>query len=376
MNYKITNIIKLLLIALSIALLSSCDVKKNSADIEKEFQREFPNVKYEVLEKAENENEGNLGGYAVQIKAKDLDNDFTFNIYSVVSGNTGFGIVQEYKTDYLAEKLKFINSNLEDKIKDFEFEFGKRYNPGAINLYFKYIDKITLDKKMQELEDYLLYVFNLENKLVIEVNAIFDLENADNGLERKDPNPTIVTFSQKEFEKNITIEDNIKNKIDIFKESAFINYAINSRLFLLPNNDYPLSLVTDNAKYKGFISHFSVKVDGENYQWEDLITTNLDILHYRVLYEVLKRTEYESLEGTATSYSFIGKDNKKYEFSDKFIDEILDKNSTNSGDEKLSTYYLVDGEVNYFTLSYTRYLTFEKIKEITGYEFSRVKYGE
>lgn len=147
MNCNITQILKLLLIVLSLTFLSACEEKKNAADVEKEFQSEFPNVKYEVLETSENKNESKLGGYAAQIKAKDLKNGFDFNIYSVVSGNTGFGIVQEYRTDYPAEKLKYINNNLEDKIKDFEFEFGKKYNPGAINLYFNYIDKITLDKK-------------------------------------------------------------------------------------------------------------------------------------------------------------------------------------------------------------------------------------
>ncbi len=373
MNYKINYIIKLMLIVLSLTLLSSCDIKKNSSDVEKGFQREFPNVKYKVLENSENENEGKLGEYAAQIKAKDLDNDFTFNIYSVVVGNTGFGIVQEYRTDYLAEKLKFINSNLEDKIKDFSFEFGEKYRPGAINLYFNYTDKINLEEKLQDVKEYLLYVFDLENNLDIRVNAIFDLKDVDNGAEQRNPAPSSVSFSSKNFDNSMNIADNIKNHIDILYKTAFIDYAVESRLVLLPNDDYPLSLITDAVKYKDSISHFSVKVDDENYEWDDLITTNLDILHYRVLYEVLKRTEYESLEGTASSYSFIGKDNKKYEFDDKFNGKVF---GNNSNDTKLSNYYLVDGEVNYFTLSYTRYLRFEKLKEITGYEFSRFKFDE
>lgn len=367
---------RLLLILLSILLLSSCGVKKSAADIENDFRRQFPNVKYEILEKSTNENAKNPEEFSVELKAKDLQDNFIFNIYSIVKENAGLGLIEGYETDYPVKKLQFINDQLGSKVNGFELKFGEKYKPGAINLYFKYTSKNTLEEKIHELENYLLIVFDLENNIDINVNAIFDLVKVDNGAEQQNPSPSSMKFSPKDFDKNITLEDNIKNKIDTLEDIAFRNYAISSRKILLPNNDYPLSLIKEAPKYNGFISHFSVKANGKNYVWDDLITEQFDILHYRVLYEVLKRTEYKSLEGTSSSYSFIGKDNKKYEFNDKFNDKLLDDNSSNSDNKKHFNYYLADGEVEYFTTASTRYLAFEKLKEITGYEFARVKVEE
>lgn len=72
------------------------------------------------------------------------------------------------------------------------------------------------------------------------------------------------------------------------------------------------------------------------------------------------------------SYSFIGKDRKKYNFDDKYNDRFFNKNSRNK-DVVFSNYYLVDGEYAYFTNANSRYLTFDELKEITGYEFNPVK---
>ncbi|WP_282926220.1 hypothetical protein [Helcococcus kunzii] len=387
--------IKILLIIFSSLLLTSCGITKNISDIKNDFQKQFPNVIYEILEESENKDASKFGDYAAHIQAKDLENNFTFNIYSVVRENAGLGIIQNYETDYLGEKLKVIKNNFGDKASIFDIRLGEKFNLGKINLDFYYTDKKTLEEKIQILNDFLLYTFDKvlnnnfflfnkgndfllytfdkEENMDIEVNAIFDLKTVDNGADQKNPSPTSRTFSQKTFDNQMTIENNIKKEINELEKSAFQQYAIQSRMLLLPNDDYPLDLIKNAIHTDNNHSKFAVKANGKSYEWDDLITSKFDVLHYRVLFEVLKRTEFESLEGTRTSYSFIGKDNKKYQFDDKFNDKIFSKNPKHPDNGRPANYYLVDGEVAYFTTPYLRYLPFDKLKEITGYEFIKVE---
>ncbi|MGY3756071.1 hypothetical protein ACWOAQ_05420 [Helcococcus kunzii] len=207
----------------------------------------------------------------------------------------------------------------------------------------------------------------------LNVNAIFDLKTVDNGADQKNPSPISRTFSKKTFDNQMNIKNNIKKKINEIEKSAFQQYAIQSRILLLPNDDYPLDLIKNETHVDKNHSKFAVKANGKTYEWDDLITAKPDILNYRVLFEVLKRTEFEGLEGTRNSYSFIGKDNKKYQFNDKFNDKIFSKNPKHPDNGRPTNYYLVDGEVYYFTTPNLRYLTFDKLKEITGYEFIKVE---
>ncbi|EHR31925.1 hypothetical protein HMPREF9709_01738 [Helcococcus kunzii ATCC 51366] len=365
--------IKILLIIFSSLLLTSCGITKNISDIKNDFQKQFPNVIYEILEESENKDASKFGDYAANIKAKDLENNFTFNIYSVVRENAGFGIIQNYETDYLGEKLKVIKNNFGDKANIFDIRLGEKFNLGKINLDFYYTDKKTLEEKIQSLNDFLLYLFDKEEKMDLNVNAIFDLKTVDNGADQKNPSPISRTFSKKTFDNQMNIKNNIKKKINEIEKSAFQQYAIQSRILLLPNDDYPLDLIKNETHVDKNHSKFAVKANGKTYEWDDLITAKPDILHYRVLFEVLKRTEFEGLEGTRNSYSFIGKDNKKYQFNDKFNDKIFSKNPKHPDNGRPTNYYLVDGEVYYFTTPNLRYLTFDKLKEITGYEFIKVE---
>lgn len=350
-------------LALAMLLLASCSKAKDSTEIEKTFRKEFSHVNFKLLERIDMENASDPGQIRALITAKDLDDNFSFSIYSIIIENAGLGKIESFDTDYLGKKLQFVLDGYKNYSSLFKIRLGDKYRKGTINLDFTYTDKNSLDQKIEALKDFLLHAFEKEPKMSLTANAIFDITTLDNAADQANPAPT--TFK---------IEGNPAEKIDELKSKAFMQYAINSRALLLSNNDFPMTMI-ENASKSDLNTYAKFKVTNADntFFFKDLLANRQDVLHYRVLFEILKRTGYQSLEGDKSAFTFTGKDGRKYEFSDKFNDATISKNPKHPHNGKPANYYLIDGQEAFFTTPYLRYLTFDKLKDMTGYEFEIVE---
>lgn len=126
------------------------------------------------------------------------------------------------------------------------------------------------------------------------MNANYNLKENDNGSNQDNPSAISMKFNEKNI-KNDSIENSIKENVKKYKDLAFKQYALHSRVLMLPNDDYPISLIEKASKSElNTYNKFIVKTKDKTFKWDDLLASDFKVLHYRVLFEVLKRTNFET----------------------------------------------------------------------------------
>ena len=360
----------LFFLLLTLFFLSACDRIMDSAAIEKAFNEEYKGVNYQVIEREDYGKVSKIKDLAAYIKARDLDYDFEFTIYSLVLANAPFGIYQDYQSDYFAKKFLKLYETYPKKDSSFQFYEGKDYDKGHFIIAFDFYNKKTLDEKMASLEDLILYIAGEEERVKVYLQPSFAVSKVDNAAGQKDKIYQEIGIDYKTFDSRKNIEENLKGKLSGIKRNIFQEYAVKAQILQLDNKDYPITIIEEfsnneyNSNYK-----FRVVVDGKSWTWKDLFSESYNVINYRTLYEILSRTKYPSLQGNKKDFTFTGNDGVKYQFSDSFHDGKYDDMEHKFYKGERANYYLADGEKAFFTLPYTRVLTLDQLEELTGYQF-------
>ncbi|NLW52850.1 MAG: hypothetical protein GXY87_05770 [Tissierellia bacterium] len=358
----------LLVLAVLGLFLVGCEKPLSQSDVEKGFADKYEGVEYEIIGKSEFDKDDVAHDEASMIlKARSGEVDFT--MYSIKDAYSVFFPQYYPESDYSQRVVERLAEIYDGDLDGVEFRNYEKLDIGNVYVEFSYEDMNGLEQGYEKLAKFVRYALGGNEKLYLSVGSVFRDSLGMNTADEPKSNGSYMGYDLKEFRRAGRIEE---HDVDLMLENLYQDskryYVMFSASHKINDVDYSLAWAKDFVqRNEGY--QFSVIKDDEIFYWDDIFTYEGIRLPYTSFYDVLKRLDYDSLKGDETSFSFEDKDGKTYEFSDEFVGKDREINTTEGLKMFKSNYYLVDGEVKFFTSAMQRSLDIYHWGRIIGYRF-------